>query len=200
MWLPARLVPAPALFCVSGMLTGRKNLNGMSQNVAVAQREKKLIKVDNLSSPWRKALPGATQVRPASLPSFIFCPSFIYLSSCISDRPISLRSTTYACRQRREEERGFRDAFSRKIAAVRQWRCTHRGTAHAACIICRTSACHQMWHQRPLVTWIALGLPIQPASIKTRRWMSAPPEKICKPQSFASRQWERLSLPVWVIK
>lgn len=135
--------------------------------------KKKLIKVDNVSSPCREALLGATRVRPASLPSFIFCPSFIYLSSCISDWPISLRSSTYARRQRREEERGFRAAFSWKIAAVRPWRCTHGGTACAACIICRTSACHQTWHQRPLVTRIALGLPIQPASIKERRWMGA---------------------------
>lgn len=93
MWLPAggvRSAPTLALFRVSGTHRA-ENLNGMSQNVAVAQREKKLIKVDNVSSPCRKALLGATQVRPASLPSFIFCPSFIYLSSCISDWPISLR-------------------------------------------------------------------------------------------------------------
>lgn len=138
MWLPAggaRLAPTLALLCVSGTHWA-ENLNGMSQNVAVAQREKKLIKVDNVSSACRKALLGATQVQPASLPSFIFCPSFIYLSSCISDWPISLRSATYVSRQRREEERGFRAPFSRKLqpcarkgAHTEAWRMQHVSSA-----------------------------------------------------------------------
>lgn len=62
---------------------------------------------------------------------------------------IWLRSSTYTCRQRRAKESvGL---------LVRNCRRVHGYSTHKVHIIRRTSARHQMWHQRPLVTWIALA-------------------------------------------
>lgn len=112
--------------------------------------------------------------------SFIFCP--FYLWSYISDFLILPHCSTYNCRQRR---------IWLLVKMRPQMRCTH-----AASIICGTSACHQTWHQRALVIWIALAswcYCFDMAQHYFSEWhvLLLHREKVRTPQPFMSQQYER---------
>lgn len=139
-----------------------KTLNGVLQNCPIVVVADQILwrpepKVDNASLQWQKAMQKPTRFNrvPPYCPLSSSVPLSFYLWSYISDWMILFCRSTYTRRQR--GKRGSVGAFSEKIVDTRTQRRAATVHTHTAYIICRTSACHQMWHQRLLVTWIALA-------------------------------------------